>query len=58
MEHRPLEELSYRKSNELVSAKYKSTLLENQLIAIALTRIEVNARDKESHFVRDFTRVN
>ena len=48
MEHRPLEELSYRKSNELVSAKYKSTLLENQLIAIALTRIEVNARDKES----------
>lgn len=38
--NKPYEALSYTKSNELVSAKYKSTLLENQLVAIALTRIE------------------
>ena len=30
-----------RKSNNLISAKYKSTLLENKILAIALTRIEV-----------------
>lgn len=41
----PLGELSVRKSNEMVSAKYKSTLLENQVMTIALTRIEENARD-------------
>lgn len=39
----PLENLSVRKSNELVSAKYKSTLLENQIMAIALTRIEAES---------------
>lgn len=36
----PITNLSVRKSNELVAAKYKSTLLENQVMAIALTRIE------------------
>ncbi len=44
----PLHNLSLYKSNEMISAKYKSSLLENQVMAIALTRIEVNAKDKES----------
>ncbi len=43
--YEPLPNLSLRKSNEMVSAKYKSTLLENQVMAIALTRIEANASD-------------
>ncbi len=47
-EHKPLESLSYAKSNELISAKYKSNLLENQLVAIALSRIEVNIKDETS----------
>ncbi len=33
---------SYAKSNDMISAKYRSTLLENQVMAIALTRIEEN----------------
>ena len=41
----PLYNLSLVKSNEMISAKYKSTLLENQVMAIALTRIEVNNND-------------
>ena len=44
----PLKSLSVRKSNDFISAKYKSSLLENQIMAIALTRIEVNASDKDS----------
>ena len=44
----PLKSLSVRKSNDFISAKYKSTLLENQIMAIALTRIEVNATDKDA----------
>ena len=44
----PLANLSVRKSNDFISAKYKSTLLENQIMAIALTRIEVNASDREA----------
>lgn len=44
----PLQELSVRKSNEMVSAKYKSTLLENQIMTIALTRIEERARDENA----------
>ena len=43
-----LQNLSLVKSNEMISAKYRSTLLENQIMAIALTRIEVNAKDKDS----------
>lgn len=43
--YEPLQNLSLKKSNEMVSAKYKSTLLENQVMAIALTRIEVKAND-------------
>ncbi len=41
----PVENRSYVKSNEMISAKYKSTLLENQVMAIALTRIEENPDD-------------
>lgn len=33
--------LSYRKSNDLVMAKYQSSLLENKLMALALTKMEV-----------------
>ncbi len=44
----PISGLSVRKSNDFISAKYKSSLLENQVMAIALTRIEVNANDKDS----------
>ena len=40
-----IENKSYVKSNEMISAKYKSTLLENQVMAIALTRIEENHND-------------
>lgn len=41
----PLNNLSVRKSNDFIAAKYKSSLLENQVMAIALTRIEANAVD-------------
>ena len=47
MGNEPLNNLSVRKSNDLISAKYRSTLLENQIMAIALTRIEINAKDKD-----------
>ena len=33
----PLYNLSLVKSNDMISAKYKATLLENQVMAIALT---------------------
>ena len=35
-------ELIYRKSNSFVAAKYRSSLLENQVMAIAQSRIELN----------------
>lgn len=44
-ENQVMETRSYVKSNEMISAKYKSTLLENQVMAIALTRIEENTDD-------------
>ncbi len=47
-ENQLIESRSYVKSNEMISAKYKSTLLENQVMAIALTRIEENFKDKDS----------
>ena len=47
-ENEPLQGLSLAKSNEMISAKYKSTLLENQVMAIALTRIEVRAKGTDS----------
>ena len=46
--YEPLESLSFSKSNSLVSAKYKSSLVENQIMAVALTRIEVNAADENA----------
>ena len=46
--HDPITSLSVKKSNELISAKYKSSLLENQVMAIALTRIEVNSSGPKS----------
>lgn len=47
----PLYNLSLVKSNDMISAKYKATLLENQVMAIALTRIEVNDHDKDNPLV-------
>ncbi|MCR5098313.1 MAG: replication initiation protein [Lachnospiraceae bacterium] len=47
-ENQLIESRSYVKSNEMISAKYKSTLLENQVMAIALTRIEENFKDKDA----------
>ena len=44
-ENQLLDTRSYVKSNEMISAKYRSTLLENQVMAIALTRIEENKKD-------------
>lgn len=38
----PICDLSLRKSNAFISAKYQSSLLENKVMAIALTRIERN----------------
>lgn len=42
-QYEALENLQLQKSNSLVSAKYKSGLIENQIMAIALTRIEIAA---------------
>ena len=39
----PITRFKVRKSNDLIVAKYKASLLENQVMAIALSRIEVNA---------------
>ena len=47
-ENLPMETRSYVKSNEMISAKYRSTLLENQVMAIALTRIEGNPNDLDN----------
>ncbi len=41
--YEPIQNLSLKKSNEMISAKYNSTLLENQVMAVALTRIEAKA---------------
>lgn len=46
--YEPLNNLSLQKSNAFVSAKYKSSLVENQIMAIALTRIEVNAGNTDA----------
>lgn len=43
----PLYNLSYTKSNDFILARYKASLLENQIMAIALSRMEVNANDKD-----------
>lgn len=37
-----------RKSNALISAKYKTNLLENQLLSIAITRIEADAKTPDA----------
>lgn len=35
----PFEEIEYKKSNFLISAKYKSSLLENKILAVSLTKV-------------------
>jgi plasmid replication initiation protein len=41
-EHFDSNDLTVKKSNALISAKYRTTLLENKILAIALTRLEVH----------------
>ena len=36
---------TYNKSNDMVSAKFKSSLLENKIMAVGLTRIENDEND-------------
>ena len=43
----PLDQLEYKKSNKLITAKYKASQLENQLMAIALTRLQEEYDEKE-----------
>ena len=40
--NQPITSLNLVRSNEMISSKYKSSLMENQLMAIALTNIEVS----------------
>ncbi len=40
-----IKNLSLAKSNEMISANYKSTQLKSQMLATTLTRIEVNVND-------------
>ncbi len=46
----PIENTQLRKANILISAKYKSTLQENQLTALALTRIQQNLDDGHEEY--------
>ncbi len=39
--------VNYKKSNFMIGAKYKSTLLENKLLALSLTKIQDAYEDKE-----------
>lgn len=48
MDNLMLTQKSYGKSNLMISAKFKSSLLENKLMAIALTRIETEYKDGEA----------
>lgn len=43
----PLKNLTYKRSNKLIMAKYNSNLLEEKIFAIAQARIEVNYSDKD-----------
>lgn len=45
-EYQRLSDMSLQKSNALVSAKYNASLLENQIMALALARIEVQYSDE------------
>lgn len=43
----PLFNQSFAKSNDLIRSKYNSSLMEDNIMDIAITRIEINAKDKE-----------
>lgn len=53
MDYLPLEDAKLYKSNTLISAKYKSTLIENQITAIALTRIQQKIVDNKSELIAE-----
>lgn len=42
---------NYQKSNMLIGAKYRSTILENKILAIALSRIQEAAEDSEGSII-------
>ncbi len=42
------EELVYKKSNMFATAKFKASTTEQKIMALALSRIEINAKDKEA----------
>lgn len=51
--YEPLANVTLKKSNQMVSAKYTSTLVENQITAIAMARIEVNAKNTSENAVME-----
>lgn len=48
----PFEEIEYKKSNFLISAKYKSSLLENKILAVSLTKV---IKDENGHLISTVT---
>ncbi len=44
----PIENRSYVKSNDMISAKTKASLLENKLLAVAIAHIEENPQSKDN----------
>lgn len=52
-EYQPIEDAKLYKSNTFISAKYKSTLIENQITAIALTRIQQKIKDGKTSLMAE-----
>ncbi len=48
LSNEPIQNLPVKKSNDLVAARYNSTLMENAITAVAIARIQANAADKDS----------
>ena len=48
-EYYPVERDWYSKDNTLISSAYKSTLLENRLLSIAMFKIDTAVPDREGH---------
>lgn len=48
----PFEEVEYKKSNFLISAKYKSSLLENKILAASLTKVR---KDESNQLISTVT---
>lgn len=50
---KPIEYETLYKSNTFISAKYKSTLLENQITSLALTRIQQKLKDESTELIAE-----